>query len=80
MIREHDRVVLTEPMAGEGLEAGDVGAVVHTYPGGEAFEVEFVTLSGRTAAVITVPSTRLRPVGVAEIPHAREFARLHPAG
>ena len=44
MIREHDRVVLTAAIAAEGLEPGDVGAVVHVYPRNEAYEVEFVTL------------------------------------
>ena len=37
MIREHDRIVLTEPVPAEGLEAGDVGTVVHVYPDRKAF-------------------------------------------
>jgi hypothetical protein len=74
MIHEHDRVVLTAPLAEEGLQAGDIGAVVHIYPRGEAYEVEFVTLTGKTAAVVTVPAEQVRPVGSTEIPHAREFA------
>ena len=44
MIREHDRVVLKTPVPAERLEAGDVGAVVHVYRDGQAYEVEFVTL------------------------------------
>lgn len=75
MIREHDRVVLTAPIRERGLEAGDVGAVVHVYPEAAAFEVEFVTLGGRTAAVVTVPTKWLRSVTMTEIPHARELAR-----
>jgi hypothetical protein len=74
MIHEHDRVVLTAPLVEEGLQAGDIGAVVHIYPGGEAYEVEFVTLTGKTAAVVTVSAEHVRPVGNTEIPHAREFA------
>ena len=74
MIHEHDRVVLTAPLVAEGLEAGDIGAVVHVYPRSEAYEVEFVTLTGRTAAVVTVPATQVRPVSSSEIPHARELA------
>ena len=74
MIREHDRVVLTAPIPERGLEAGDVGAVVHVYPGAVAFEVEFVTLGGNTAAVVTVPAEKARPVTRTEIPHARELA------
>lgn len=74
MIREHDRVVLTTPLADDGLEPGDVGAVVHIYPDHAAYEVEFVTLTGRTAAVVTVSADQVRPVGSTEIPHARELA------
>ena len=74
MIREHDRVVLTEPISAEGLEPGDIGAVVHVYPKDEAYEVEFVTLTGKTATVVTVPAAQVRPVGSSEIPHARAMA------
>ncbi len=74
MIHEHDRVVLTAPLASDGLEPGDIGAVVHVYPKHEAYEVEFVTLTGKTAAVVTVTADQVRPVGSGEIPHARELA------
>lgn len=74
MIHEHDRVVLTALLPDEGLEAGDIGTVVHIYPRNEAYEVEFVTLTGRTAAVVTVAADQLRPVSQGEIPHARELA------
>jgi hypothetical protein len=52
MIKEHERVVLKSPVVEKGLEAGDVGTVVHLYRDGEAYEVEFVTLDGHTAAVV----------------------------
>ena len=58
MIKEHDRVVLTAPVPAEGLEVGDVGTVVHVYPDCKAFEVEFTTLDGKTAAVATVGTRR----------------------
>jgi hypothetical protein len=74
MIREHDRVVLTAPIPGEGLEIGDVGTVVHVYRDGNAFEVEFTTLDGHTAAVATVESSQVRPVTSREITHARQLA------
>ncbi len=73
MIKELERVVLTEPVPEDGLETGDVGTVVHVYPEGKAFEVEFTTLDGRTAAVVTVEASQLRPVGRREITHAREL-------
>lgn len=74
MIKEHDRVVLTTPVPTEGLEAGDVGTVVHMYRDGLAYEVEFTTLAGSTAAVVTLEASQVRPVGKREITHARELA------
>ena len=73
-MKELDRVVLTEPIPAEGLEAGDVGTVVHVYRDGRAFEVEFTTLDGKTAAVVTVEASAVRPVGGREITHARALA------
>ena len=74
MIREHDRVVLTEPVTKQGLEAGDVGTVVHVYADGKACEVEFTTLDGGTAAIATVELNAVRPVTSHEITHSRELA------
>jgi hypothetical protein len=54
MIKEHNRIVLTSDIPAEGLKAGDVGTVVHVYRDGLAYEVEFTTLAGDTAAVVTV--------------------------
>ena len=73
MIKEHERVVLTVPLPVERLEAGDVGTVVHVYRDGLAYEVEFTTLTGATAAVTTLEAHQVRPVGSREITHAREL-------
>ena len=73
-IKEHERVVLTESVPTDALQAGDVGTVVHIYRDGEAFEVEFVALNGETAAVVTLERKQLRPVAAREIPHARLLA------
>ena len=75
MIKEHERVVLTAPVPEEGLEAGDVGTVVHLYRDGQAYEVEFTTLNGTTAAVVTLEANQVRPVGRREITHARELTQ-----
>ena len=72
-ITEHDRIVLSAPIPQEGLEAGDVGTVIHLYRDGLAYEVEFTTLDGKTAAVVTVEAANVRPVGNREITHAREL-------
>ena len=73
MIKEHDRVVLTKPVLDEGLEEGDVGTVVHVYKNGEAYEIEFLTLDGRTAAVATLESSQVRPITARDITHTREL-------
>jgi hypothetical protein len=73
MIKEHQRVVLKAAVPAEKLEAGDVGTVVHVYRDGRAYEVEFTTLGGETAAVVTVEAEQVRPVGKREITHAREL-------
>ncbi len=71
MIKEHGRIVLTSDLPKEGLKAGDVGTVVHVYANGEAFEIEFLTLDGKTAAVATVTASQLRPVTERDLTHAR---------
>lgn len=74
MIGELDTIVLTRDVKEHGLERGDVGAVVHCYPDGKAFEVEFVTGEGNTAAVLTLTGEDIRPLGKGEILHVREIS------
>ena len=74
MMKELDQIVLTADLPKEGLKAGDVGTVVHIHRGGEAFEVEFMTLAGETVVVTTVLASQVRPVRKREITHARELA------
>ena len=74
MINEHDRVVLNKNIPKLGLEAGEIGTVVHMYKDGTPFEVEFVSLDGATSLVATVLAEDLRPVHKREIPHARQLA------
>lgn len=74
-IRELDPVVLTNAKPEERLEVGDVGTVVHVYADGSAYEVEFTTFDGRTAAVVTVDASDVRPVTRDELTHARTLAR-----
>ena len=73
MIRELDRVVLTAAISSENLVSGDVGTVVHVYADGEAFEIEFMTLDGQTAAVATVEASAVRPVTDRDISHSRHL-------
>jgi len=72
-IKEHDCVVLTADLPGEGLEAGDVGTVVHIHKDGSAYEVEFTTLDGGTLAVATAENKQLRPVSQRDVAHVRKL-------
>ncbi|MEW6718526.1 MAG: DUF4926 domain-containing protein [Chloroflexota bacterium] len=73
MIRELDTVVLAKDLKPYGLKRGDVGAVVHCYADGKAFEVEFVSGEGKTIAVVTLTETDIRPMRHEEILHVRAF-------
>ena len=72
MITEHASVVLTEDIPGACLEAGDVGVVVHIHRGGEAYEVEFMTLDGGTLTVETLSARQVREARSRDVPHVRE--------
>ena len=72
MIEEHSSVVLTEALPALGLEAGDVGVVVHVHRNGAAFEVEFMTLDGNTFAIETLTDKQIRAARSRDIPHVRE--------
>jgi hypothetical protein len=75
MIKDLDTVVLTRDLKEHGLREGDIGAVVHCYPEGTAYEVEFVSAEGATVALLTLSGEDIRPVGGREILHVRELAR-----
>jgi hypothetical protein len=75
MIHELDTIVLVRDLEEYGLRAGDVGAVVHRYKQGMAFEVEFVTGEGKTIAVVTLTQDDIRAMHNREILHVRELAR-----
>ena len=74
MIDELDVVALTRDLPAESLAAGDVGTVVHAYKDGQAYEVEFATLTGVTIGVVTLEAHSIRPVTEREIAHVRQVA------
>ena len=74
LVKEHEMVVLTADLPGERLAIGDVGTVVHVHKGGEAYEVEFLTLTGATVAVVSVAASQLRAVDHRDVSHARRVA------
>ncbi len=73
MIEELDAIVLARDIGEHGLKEGDIGAVVHCYGRGKAFEVEFVTGQGETIALLTLTAEDIRPMQQREILHAREL-------
>ena len=71
MIDELATVVLTTDMPERGLQAGDIGTVVMVHQAGQGYTVEFMTLSGDTVAVVTLPAEQVRPIRANEIAHVR---------
>lgn len=70
-------VILTVDMLAEGLCVGDVGTVVerHDVVGKEVgYSVEFFDMTGRTVAVVAVPTSALRNPTTADRPSARTLA------
>lgn len=76
MFKELDTVVLTHDINKYGLKRGDVGAVVHRYKDGAAFEVEFVTADGRTVALLMLDQADVRPISGREVLHVRELTEV----
>lgn len=56
-----ETVVLNRDVPEHGLKRGDLGAVVEIYEP-DSLEIEFVTGSGRTQALITLNVDDVRPV------------------
>ena len=67
-----DPGVLNDDLPAHGLKRGDIGAVVEIYPPDD-IEVEFVTGSGRTQALVSLHSNQVRPVGPQDIPAVRSL-------
>jgi hypothetical protein len=61
-LKELDTVVLTRDLPDHGLKTGDLGAVVHVNSPA-SIEVEFVTATGGTQAVVTLDTDQVRRVG-----------------
>lgn len=70
-LRELDSVVLTEDLPEYGLKCGDLGTIVLVHRDGTGYEVEFVTLTGETIAMVSLSPSQLRPIASREIAHAR---------
>ena len=69
-----DTVVLVRDVPEHGLCAGDLGAVVEVYPP-DGLDVEFVTASGRTKALVTLTSGDVRPIADSDLVAVRSLER-----
>jgi Domain of unknown function (DUF4926) len=72
--KELDTVVLNRDLPEQGLRRGDLGAVVQVY-GADAVEVEFVTASGRTQALVTLTTGDVRSVSDEDLLSVRTLKR-----
>jgi Domain of unknown function (DUF4926) len=68
-----DTVVLDRDLPEHGLRAGDLGAVVEVYEP-DGLEVEFVTASGKTQALVTLNVKDVRPVQENDLVAVRSVA------
>jgi hypothetical protein len=69
-----ETVVLRRDIPEHGLRAGDLGAVVEVYEP-DGLDVEFVTASGRTQALVTLRTGDVRSVSDADMLAVRNVAR-----
>ena len=69
-----DTVVLERDVPEKGLRRGDLGAVVQIYDP-DGLEVEFVTASGRTQAVLTLRESDVRSIGDRDLITVRTVER-----
>jgi len=68
-----DTVVLGRDLPEHGLRNGDLGAVVQVYEP-DGLEVEFVTASGKTQALVTLHVGDVRPVQDSDLISVRSVA------
>lgn len=72
-MQELEQVVVLQDLADLPIRAGDIGTVVAVYPPSEAYEVEFVTLTGQTIGVATLAADKVRTFREGEIARARDL-------
>lgn len=68
-----DVVVLLKDMPAKGLKLGDLGAVVELHDP-DGMDVEFVTASGRTEALVTLKAADVRAVASNDLIAVRTFS------
>ncbi len=74
LFKELDRVVLTRDLPEHHLVARDIGTIVRKYSDGLAYDVEFLTGTSDTIAVVTLSNHEVRTMESNEILHVRTLA------
>lgn len=69
-----DSVVLEKDLPRLGLKRDDLGTIVELYEP-DGVEVEFLTLTGKTKAVVTLTNRDLRPIGDDDLHAVRRLRR-----
>ncbi len=69
-----DTVVLNRDLPDRGLRTGDLGAIVQIYDP-DGLEVEFISASGRTEALITLKESDVRAVADGDLISVRRLDR-----
>lgn len=69
-----DTVVLNRDLPDLGLKKGDLGAIVQVYEP-DGLEVEFVSASGKTEALVTLKETDVRAVSDGDLISVRRLDR-----
>ncbi len=70
-----ETVVLARDLPKYGLKAGDLGVVVELYEP-DGLEVEFVTASGRTQAVVTLKEGDVRKIAPEDMISVRRLQKV----
>ena len=68
-----DTVVLDRDLPKQGLRSGDLGAIVQVYEP-DGLDIEFVTASGKTQALVTLKIGDIRPVQDSDLISVRSDA------
>ena len=72
--KELETVVLNRDLPEQGLRKGDLGAVVQVYEP-DGLEVEFVSASGKTEALVTLKEGDVRAVADGDLIAVRQVDR-----
>ncbi len=75
MITELDSVILTTDLPDFNLKTGDIGTVILVHQEGLGYEVEFMTLAGKTIAIVSLFNSQIRAIGERDIAQARVLTK-----